>query len=212
MLNFSFNVIFGNHDICYMDYSILDDKQLLNFLQEENEDAFTEIYNRHWKRIYTLALSYLKSPEAAQDIVQDVFIKIWTNKENLFQVKEFKSYVFVIARNLIISRLRNTIFHLSLDPDEQIEEEMLLPEKQLSYKESVNLLHKAIELLPLQQRRAYKLSRNEGMRYEEIAQEMGISRLTVRTHITNALSFIRKYLTDHAVHPIFFISFFLLKK
>jgi len=212
MLDFCFNVIFGNCETCDMDYSVLDDMQLLRFLQEENEEAFAEIYNRHWKRIYTLALSYLKSPEAAQDVVQDVFVKIWMNKENLLHVKEFKPYVFVTARNLIISSLRNTIFYVSLDPDEQVEEELLLPERQLSYKESVNLLHRAIELLPPQQQRAYKLSRDEGMRYEEIAQEMGISKLTVRTHMTNALSFIRKYLIDNAVHPIVLMSLLLLKK
>lgn len=195
-----------------MNYSALNDTELLQLLLQEDDEAFAELYNRYWKRIYTMALTYTKSPEAAQDIVQDVFLKIWIKKENLLQIREFKPYLFVSARNLIISSLRNQVFHVNLDPDEQIEEEMLLPEKQLSYKESVNLLHKAIDLLPPQQQRAYQLSRNEGLRYEDIAQEMGISPLTVRTHITKALSFIRKYLTDNAVHPVLLLMILLCKK
>lgn len=195
-----------------MNYPALDDIELIKILQEENEEAFAELYNRYWKRIYTMALSYTRSPEAAQDIVQDVFLKIWIKKENLLQVREFKPFLFVTARNLIISSLRNRVFHVNLDPDEQVEEETFLPERQLSYKESVGLLHKAIDLLPPQQQRAYRLSRNEGMRYEDIAQEMGISALTVRTHITKALSFVRKYLTDNSVHPVLLLMILLCKK
>jgi RNA polymerase sigma-19 factor, ECF subfamily len=184
-----------------MSFSNLDDKQLLELLRQGNHEAFEEIYLRHWKRIYTVAILYIKSPEAAQDIVQEVFLKIWTSKEKLPEIRQFKSYLFVSARNLVISSLRNNVFHVSLDPEEPVKEDVFLPEMQLSYKESLGILHKAIELLPPQQQRAYKLSRNVGMRYEQIAEEMGISRLTVRTHLTKALDFIRKYLKGQGVHP-----------
>lgn len=185
-----------------MNYSGFDDLQLLKLLQEEDELAFAEIYNRYWKRIYTMALTYLKSPEAAQDAVQDVFVKLWTGKESLSQVRNFKSYFFASARNLLISNLRNKVLHIYLDDEEGVAEEAFLPERQLSYKESVNLLHNAVELLPPQQKRAYQLSRNDGMSYEQIAEEMEISRLTVRTHISKAIQFIRQYLSDRAVHPV----------
>lgn len=188
-----------------MNYSGLEDFQLLQLLREGDEDAFAEIYNRYWKRVFSIALRYIKSPEAAQDAVQDVFIKIWTGKEHLSQVRDFKPYIFVTARNLIISSLRNKIFHVFLGTEEQLEEETFLPEQQLSYKESMDLLHKAIQLLPPQQQRAYMLSRDEGMTYEQIAGEMAISRLTVRTHISKAIQFIRTYLTDNAIHPFVLI-------
>ncbi len=83
------------------------EKALLEQIAQGDEAAFATLYDRHWKRVYTIALQYTKSPEAAQDIVQDVFIKIWVNKENLLQVREFKPYLFVTARNMIISSLRN---------------------------------------------------------------------------------------------------------
>lgn len=190
-----------------MNYQNLDDRELVQLLREENQDAFAEIYYRYWKRIYALALSYLKSPEAAQDIVQEAFVKIWLNREYLLQVKEFRPYLFVIARNLVISELRKTVFHSTLDPGEKLEEELYLPDSQLSYKESVRLLHQAIELLPPQQQRAYQLSRNEGKRYEDIALEMGISRLTVRSHMTKAIDFIRNYLKERSVHPVILLLF-----
>ncbi len=195
-----------------MSFSNLNDIELLQLLQQDNEEAFAELYNRYWKRIYTQALSYTKSPEAAQDIVQDVFLKIWINRKNLHQVREFKPYLLVTARNFIISSLRNKILHVALDPEEQIAEEMLLPERQLSYKQSVGLLHKAINLLPPQQQKAYNLSRNERLRYDDIAREMGISPLTVRTHISKALDFIRKYMTNNDVSPVFLIFLLLCRK
>lgn len=101
--------------------------QLLQLLKEENEDAFTEVYNRYWKRIYTIALTYLKSPEAAQDIVREVFVKIRTNKDVLVQVKDFRLYLFVVARNSIINGLCNKVFHTSTDTYEKEEEEIFLP-------------------------------------------------------------------------------------
>lgn len=148
-----------------------------------------------------MALLYIKSPQAAQDIVQDVFLKIWIQKENLLLIREFKPYLFVTARNIIISSLRNKVFHEYLNDDEQQEESILLPERKLLFKESVRLLREAVGMLPQQQQMAYKLSR-EGMSYEEIAQQMGISRLTVRNHISKALDYLRKCLTDNSVHPI----------
>lgn len=182
--------------------TLYNQNELLERIARGDEAAFAALYDLYWKRIYTMALLYLKSPQAAQDMVQDVFVKLWLNKENLLQVREFKPYLFVMARNNIISNLRNKVFHDYLDEDESLEESTMLPEKSLSFKESTDLLHKAIKKLPSQQQRAFKLSRNEGMSYEEIAREMGVSRLTVRTHISKALSFIRQYLTDHAVHPV----------
>ena len=171
-------------------------------ISQGDETAFAELYSRYWKAVYTQALHYMKSPQAAQDIVQDVFLKIWANRENLGHIREFRPYFFVTARNIIISNLRNTVFHQYLTDDDQQEESILLPERMLSFKESVDILHRAIETLPPQQQKAYRLSRNEGLSYEEIAREMGISRLTVRTHITKALSFIRNYLAEKSVHPL----------
>lgn len=190
----------------------MSDTTLINLLQEGNEEAFAEIYNRYWKRVYFLAFKYTKSPQIAQDLVQDVFLKVWINRKNYVHVKEFKSYLIVAARNQIISALRNKVFYESIESSEIIEEEILLPEKQLSYKESVVFLNEAIEMLTPRQKNIYQLSRNEGLKYEEIAKEMGISVSTVKNHMTKAIQFIRNHLTDKHVHPIILILILLGKK
>lgn len=195
-----------------MDHTTLSDTTLINLLQEGNEEAFAEIYNRYWKRIYFLAFKYTKSPQIAQDLVQDVFLKVWINRKNYVHVKEFKSYLIVAARNQIISALRNKVFYESIESSEIIEEKILLPEKQLSYKESVVFLNEAIQMLTPQQKKIYQLSRNEGLKYEEIAKEMGISVSTVKNHMTKAIQFIRNHLTDKHVHPIILILILLGKK
>lgn len=195
-----------------MDHTTLSDTTLINLLQEGNEEAFAEIYNRYWKRVYFLAFKYTKSPQIAQDLVQDVFLKVWINRKNYVHVKEFKSYLIVAARNQIISALRNKVFYESIESIEIIEEEILLPEKQLSYKESVVFLNEAIEMLTPRQKNIYQLSRNEGLKYEEIAKEMGISVSTVKNHMTKAIQFIRNHLTDKHVHPIILILILLGKK
>lgn len=195
-----------------MNFSGLDDLQLLRLTQEGSEKAFAEIYTRYWKKIYSIAFTFLKSKEAAQDSVQEVFLKLWHNRHNLAHVQAFKPYLFVSARNLIISTLRNNVLLVDLSPGQDVLEQTFLPDRQLSYKESVKLLQQAIEQLPLQQQRAYKLSRNDGLRYDDIAKEMGISPLTVRTHITKALAFIRKYLTENSVSSIVLLLILLGKK
>lgn len=195
-----------------MDFSALDDLQLLGLLQNGHEEAFAEIYHRYWKNIYTQALNYTKSEKTAQDIVQDVFLKLWTGRDNLQHIQELRPYLFIVARNRIINSLRNRVYHSPLDAEELIEEQTFLPEQQLSYKESLALFHKAMELLPAQQKTAYQLSRIEGLTYEAIAQQMGVSRLTVRNHITRAIAFIRNYLTENAVHIVFVALFLFVKK
>jgi len=195
-----------------MQYTALSDADLLHFLQEENEEAFAELYGRYWKNIYFLAVKYTKSSEISRDIVQEVFLKIWINRNNLGHVKEFKPYLHVAARNLIINSLRNKVFHVSIENGEEVEEEYLQPEKQLSYKESVILLNQAIEMLTPQQKAAYQLSRNQGKKYDEIASEMGITVSTVKNHMTKAIQSIRDYLTDNNVQPIILILVLLGKK
>ena len=195
-----------------MDYTTISDIDLVGLLQNEDEEAFVEIYNRYWKRVYFLAFKYTKSEEASKDIAQDVFLKLWINRNNLNNIRDFKPFLFVSARNLIISSLRNKVFHVELDEDEILKEDTLLPDKQLSYKESLGLLNEAIEQLPPQQKIAYRLSRNDGKKYEEIAAEMGISISTVKIHVSKAIGFVRNYLINNSVHKAILILIILGRK
>lgn len=187
--------------------SIHNEKELLQRVAGGDTAAFARLYDAYWNKIYSMSMLYMKSPQAAQDIVQDVFMKLWDKRQSLPEVQAFRPFLFVMARNLLISRLRATFFHedLAAAEGEPMKEKWLLPDRQLSYKESVQLLHQAMDQLAPQQKKAFQLSRTEGLSYREIAEKMQISPLTVRTHISTALASIRLYLNNHALHLMIFL-------
>jgi RNA polymerase sigma-70 factor (ECF subfamily) len=176
----------------------LDDKLLLLQIAEGNEKAFAVLVERKWNNIYLQALTYLKSTQAAQDMVQDVFIKIWQNRKKLPDIESFDSFLFIIARNQIISALRKkTLFPLGPD-DLEIEEKNYLPDMALSQKNLAALIARAIDLLPQQQKKAYLLSRDQGLSHEEIAATMQVSKEAAKKNICRALNFLRTYLKTHS--------------
>jgi RNA polymerase sigma-70 factor (ECF subfamily) len=191
-----------------------DEKVLLALVAAGDREAFTRLYERYWKRIYTLALMYSKSQETSEDLVQEVFIKLWTFRDRLTLIEELRPYLFVMARNLIISQFRKKLLHGSLNITEVdfLKDEFLQPDNQLAYKETLGLLNEAVTLLPPQQKKAYHLSRQQGLSYEAIAREMQISKLTVRTHLTKAFAFIRHYLSSHNSVSVFFVFLLLMER
>jgi len=181
-----------------MDIHALDEKLLLQQIADGSEKAFAVLVERKWNNIYLQALTYVKSTHQAQDIVQEVFIKIWQKRKQLPQVERFDSFLFIIARNHIVSELRKkTIFPLHDDVLE-VEEKNYLPDKALSQKNLAALIARAIELLPQQQKKAYLLSRDMGLSHEEIAESMQVSKEAAKKHVCRALNFLRSYIRTHS--------------
>lgn len=188
------------------------DKNLLVQVAEGDEKAFRHLYDLFNKQVFSQAYIYLQSSELANDAVQEVFIRIWSNKEKLADVKHIRNYIFIVARNVIISDLRRRVLHQYLDEEmEMMDDQTLLPDRQLSLKESMKIIQEAIENLSPQQRTAYTLSRNNGLSYDEIAKQMDISLPTVKTHISLALKSLRNYLSQHSV-DLALLIIFLIKK
>lgn len=179
--------------------ALSDDRLLLQQIAKGHEKAFAVLVSRYWNNIYGQALTYLKSSHQAQDVVQEVFIKVWEKREALLQVERFDSFLFIMARNHIISELRKKIAH-PLEPDavDVYKEERGIPDQELSFKQLQQHLKTAIELLPQQQKTAFLLSRDEGLSYEAIAVQMNLSRETVKKHIGRSLNFLRTYMRTNA--------------
>ena len=169
------------------DYEI---KQWLILTSEGDEIAFARLLRSHWNKVYTQALTYLKLPQNAQEITQNVFVKIWSAREKLASLDSFSNFLFIVSRNEIISALRKKEKSFN-DPIEELQEGLLIPDQQLEYKESYQRLTKAIEQLPPMRKIVFKMSRLEGRSYEEIGNELGISRNGVKDHIVKALNFLR---------------------
>jgi RNA polymerase sigma-70 factor (family 1) len=178
---------------------------LLQQIAAGDEKAFAVLVERKWNNIYSQALTYLKSTHYAQDVVQEVFLKIWQKRKELPKVERFDSFLFIIARNHIVSELRKRInSSLALDNFDFVEENFV-PDKTLSQKNLRQVLLKAINLLPQQQRTAYLLSRDEGLSHEEIARQMQLSKETAKKHICRALNFLRTYVRAHSDLPVIFL-------
>jgi len=188
--------------------SLFNEHELLRQLQAGSEEAFTHIFDHYRTRIYSVALKFLRSPVLAEEIVQDVFLKLWLKRTELPEIKHLDNFLFIMARNFIFDRIKKMGYEASAQtalangPSSVDDTEYLVRRHQCQ-----QLLQEAIQLLPPQQKQAYQYAKVEGLSHQAIAQKMGISRLTVKTHIAKALQFIRKYLNTR-LH--YFIPFFLL--
>lgn len=191
-----------------MDSSLHNDNQqvLLEKVAAGDEQAFRKLFDRSWENIYNVALAFTKSHELSEEIVQDVFLKIWVRRDQLGAVERFDDYLFIIARNHIFNTLRKKIREQPFT--EELKNYFLVtgdsPEGRLLYKESEQLVQRALEQLPPQQQKVWILSRQQGLSQEEIAIALQISRHTVKSHMSKALQSIRDYLRTHT-DDVFFL-------
>jgi RNA polymerase sigma-70 factor (family 1) len=165
----------------------------LRLIAEGCELSFRKLYDLYAARIYTMAFGYLKSTMEAQDVVQEIFIKIWEKRDSLTEVGNFPAYLHVMTRNLLINKLQKKIpvFSQVGLTQEVIPEDRHLPHQQLDYRELTGLISQAIAQLPPRQQQVYCLSREKGLNHQQIAKELGLSYDTVREHMSKALKNIR---------------------
>jgi RNA polymerase sigma-70 factor (ECF subfamily) len=197
--------------------SILDEKSLFAAIAKGEEAAFTELFKRYDKRIYYFTLKMIKTEDLAEEITQDVFIKLWEKRETLVSVLNPEAYILTIAANhtmnqiqkhLSEKKMRQRLARLMREKFENNADELLL------LHDSQTMVRQAVDKLPPQQKRVYQLSRDEGLNYDEIAGTMDISRHTVRNHLVEALRSIRQYVDDQGPVPpsLVALAILLLKK
>jgi RNA polymerase sigma-70 factor (family 1) len=182
-------------------------EELLQQLAEGSEHAFTQLFNLYQPRIFATAFEILKSREHAQEIVQDIFLKIWTSRESFVKVENLDAWIFTMARNKTLNLLKKLLndrkiqFHYTVAHgrfDNNVE-------RSIQDKEYTRIFDRAVELLPAQQKQVYHLAKVEGLPFADIAQKMNISPLTVGVHMKRALKFLRE-----KIIPITRLNSFLL--
>jgi RNA polymerase sigma-70 factor (ECF subfamily) len=169
---------------------------MLECTGEGGQQAFTEIVRTHWNTIYSLSLSYLKSAPHAEEMTQDIFMKVWTSRDKVKNARNPDSYLFKLARNHILNETRKKIDHTYGIIDDQADTSYS-PDLQTEYRESYQLLLKGIELLPEKRKQVFKLSRIEGLTNEQIAAHLCLHKDTVYQYLVKALVFLRAYLQEH---------------
>jgi RNA polymerase sigma-70 factor, ECF subfamily len=164
-------------------------EKILRQLFNDDKTALEELFNYFYPRLYNFSKAFLKLEEGIDDILQEVFLKIWVNRRNINSADTFNSYIFTITRNLLLNELRSRlneqktrdkIFRLS------VAEEFLLSE-QIEYQEMKEKVDQMVATLPERQREVFLLSRKEGLSYKEIATKLDIAEKTVEYHISQAI-------------------------
>jgi RNA polymerase sigma-70 factor (ECF subfamily) len=184
----------------------LPDYELVLLLNESNQKALTEIYNRYWMKLLSVAVNTLKNEYEAEECVQDVFISLWKCREGLELRYQLNTYLWTAIKHQVSKvlakryreRMRAANLHLEL-------REAVSPsaEKALLEKELLAAIDATIDRLPEKCKMVYRMSKEEGKSHREIAAEMGISSKTVEGHLTRAYKEINDKLT--AVFPVVLI-------
>lgn len=190
----------------HYDQQTYEESHLISLLAEDSEYAFQLMYDRHRNRIYQVAIRYLKSPLLAQEVVQDVFLKLWIERKNIKTDQPLEAWLYTVARNNLINRLKKiAIEWKALSNLKNLSDEFVKPPSDKVEESQYNeLLKKAIETLPRQQQTVFYLARNEHLTYIQIGEKMGISPLTVKKHMSRALLHIKTYF--EGIEGLFFFA------
>lgn len=186
---------------------------LLKELKKGDHAAFEEIFERYGKSLFQFSLSYLKSREAAEDIVQEVFVKIWTNRKEIKTDTSFQSYLFTIALNSIrkyfnkLSRV-NELKHALLS---DFSREKPYFDDRSGYQELLVKLDELIQLMPKKRREVFIKKKIEEKSLKEISEELNITPKTVEYHITEAMKFMKSEFEKLRVQGLVFFCLFIDK-
>jgi len=166
---------------------------LINRLRNGDESALTELYNKFWQSLFVSSYNVLKDKELCEDIIQDIFMNIWHNREKLEINISLKGYMYACARYQVFNQFKKNKdkIHIELFEDLDKRFQYSTPETQLMHDELLDQINSIVEALPEKCQLVYKLSREEQLSHKEIAERLDISTKTVENHITKALHVIR---------------------
>jgi len=171
-----------------------DENILLNELAEGNENAFRILFDRYKDKVYSFAFKFTRSLTQSEEIVQEIFLKIWIDRAKMSTVEKLESWLFMVARNKSFNGLKKIAYEYSYRRNQPSESYADSVEDGLLLKQYQQIVNRAIEKLSPQQQKVYRLRRDEGLKINEIAEQLGISPNTVKVHLTNALNMLRKAL------------------
>ena len=186
------------------------DIELVDKLRKGNVDAFDQIFKKYGDRLFGFVFKYLKSKEETEELIQDVFLKIWENRKNIKKESSFKSYLFTIAYHDICAVFRQKQIEVKIKADFLLNKNQTVDtEDQIEYRSMLDFVDKLIEKLPEKQKIIFIKSRKQGKSTKEIAEEMNLAPGTVDNQISKALKFLRENLPNKSFAFFLFFEIFI---
>ncbi len=189
--------------------SLISDAQQLKLLasgdQRQSWIAFENIFNKYQGRIHRMALNYTRSRELAEEVVQEIFLNLWINRIKFGHVETFNAYLFVSARNMMKGAVRKMLSSKNYEADYAANRETV----DWTFDDSIHrdhcktLIADAMKWLSPQQHEIFRLAKMQGLSLDDVAEEMNISKRTVKNHLTRAMKTMRERL-----QPLISISAF----
>lgn len=173
------------------------DQVFLSQIAAGSEKAFRTLFDHYRDRLFNYINGFVKSPQIAEELVLDVFMKLWLGRDLLTRIKNFDGFLFRVAHNKTIDLLRsaardNKLRQLLWEKIQMPSD--LLADNTLIHHEYEEKVREAVELLSPQRKKIYKLSNEQDLTHDQIAIQLNISKSTVNNHIVEARRFIRDYL------------------
>lgn len=175
------------------------DSELLELLQNGNKEAFTQLYCTYSERLYHILLRMVKSPDIAEELLQDVFIRIWEKRATINVHSSLGAYLNKIGENIVYDFFRKAARDRSLYAQLENYMELVTEPATAPADGDEDLLHKAIEELPPQRRQVFRLCKLEGQSYQQVSLLLGISVSTVNDHIVKATKTLQKNISRRIV-------------
>lgn len=166
--------------------------ECLKELSKGDHQAYEILFLYYQPKIYHFLCGFIKNDEEAFDMTQDIFYKVWTNRQSLKEVNSFKAYLFSMARHMIYNNYEHNLVKEKYTLNQLEKSEAFHLEDEFYAKELSLLIDLVIKKMPEQRRRIFEMSRKEGLSSTEIANRLNINKRTVENHISNALSDLRK--------------------
>ncbi len=177
----------------------------MELIANGDRKAFAQFYGVYLKNIYKYVFSICYSKETTEEIVQELFLKVWENRGKLRNVKSAKAYLYQSAKNLLLDHIRRLriesrvmdLIELNTIAGENY------TENHQAFGEYYQIAQQAIELLPEKRKKIFELRLNDDLSLDEIAVKLSISKSVVKKQLYAGISFVRKYLHEHSEIAVF---------
>jgi RNA polymerase sigma-70 factor (family 1) len=192
---------------------LYDEKALLQKMAEGDEKAFEEIYKQYRDHLYNFTLKFVKSPELADDLTQEVFIRVWEHHRNMIKIESFRGYLFSMCRNHTLNFLNKASRENAAKGEmlRHYKKDQPSADDKLLSEEYRQFIKNTLDSLSPQTREIFRLCREEHRSYDEVAALLGISRNAVKKHMVRSHKTFKDRLGNDTDIPISILLLLLLR-